>query len=155
LLTDTASDAAQHAETADSLSIAFLVVLESLSPVERAVFLLREVFDYDYREIADIVGKSEANVRQLQARACRYIDRGLDPEDRIVSVVVLDIAGGLCRQSGDHQSGKARTPWSGRGRLEPVAGKPLVANSPTPRLTVGRCIAGDQGKTLSIPENRK
>jgi Sigma-70, region 4 len=95
LLTDTASDAAQHAETADSLSIAFLVVLESLSPVERAVFLLREVFDYDYREIADIVGKSEANVRQLQARACRYIDRGLDPEDRIVSVVVLDIAGGV------------------------------------------------------------
>jgi hypothetical protein len=99
LLTDTASDAAQHAETADSLSIAFLVVLESLSPVERAVFLLREVFDYDYREIADIVGKSEANVRQLQARACRYIDRGLDPEDRIVSVVVLDIAGGGCAGS--------------------------------------------------------
>jgi RNA polymerase sigma-70 factor (ECF subfamily) len=74
LLTDAASDAAQHAETADSLSMAFLVVLESLTPVERAVFLLREVFDYDYREIADIVGKSEANVRQLLVRARRHIE---------------------------------------------------------------------------------
>jgi RNA polymerase sigma-70 factor, ECF subfamily len=74
LITNTASDAAQHAETADSLSMAFLVILESLSPVERAVFLLREVFDYDYREIADIVGKSEANVRQLLVRARRHIE---------------------------------------------------------------------------------
>jgi RNA polymerase sigma-70 factor (ECF subfamily) len=74
LVTDTASDAAQHAETADSLSMAFLVILESLTPVERAVFLLREVFDYDYREIADIVGKSEANVRQLLVRARRHIE---------------------------------------------------------------------------------
>src|SRR6266545_2757909 len=48
LLTDSAPDAAAQAETADSLSMAFLVLLESLTPVERAVFLLREVFDYDY-----------------------------------------------------------------------------------------------------------
>jgi RNA polymerase sigma-70 factor, ECF subfamily len=74
LLTDTTADAAQHAETADSLSMAFLVVLESLSPVERAVFFLRDVFDYDYREIAEIVGKSEANVRQLLVRARRHIE---------------------------------------------------------------------------------
>src|SRR3954454_3909487 len=53
LLTDPEPDAAQ-AETADSLSMAFLVLLESLTPVERAVFLLREVFDYDYGEIAKI-----------------------------------------------------------------------------------------------------
>jgi RNA polymerase sigma-70 factor, ECF subfamily len=74
LATDATADAAQHAETADSLSMAFLVVLESLSPVERAVFLLRDVFDYEYRDIAEIVGKSEANVRQLAARARRYVD---------------------------------------------------------------------------------
>lgn len=54
---------------ADSLSIAFLRVLESLSPVERAAFLLREVFDYGYDEIAHIVGKSEANCRQMVKRA--------------------------------------------------------------------------------------
>ena len=50
---------------ADSLSLAFLVLLESLSPEQRAVFLLREVFDYPYDRIAEIVGKSEANARQL------------------------------------------------------------------------------------------
>jgi RNA polymerase sigma-70 factor (ECF subfamily) len=74
LLTEAASDAAKHAETADSLSMAFLVLLESLSPVERAVFLLREVFGYDYAEIAGIVGKSEDNARQLASRARRHVD---------------------------------------------------------------------------------
>ena len=53
----------------ESLSIAFLVLLESLNPVERAVFLLREVFDYDYEEISRIVKKSEANCRQIAHRA--------------------------------------------------------------------------------------
>ncbi|MPZ59709.1 MAG: RNA polymerase sigma-70 factor [Propionibacteriales bacterium] len=73
LLTDPAPDAAQHAETADSMSMAFLVLLESLSPVERAVFLLREVFDYPYHEIARIVDKTEENCRQLAVRARRRI----------------------------------------------------------------------------------
>jgi RNA polymerase sigma-70 factor (ECF subfamily) len=53
----------------DSLSLAFLILLETLSSVERAVFLLREIFDYDYREIAEIIQKSEANCRQIFARA--------------------------------------------------------------------------------------
>jgi RNA polymerase sigma-70 factor (ECF subfamily) len=78
LVTDAEPDAAelqeQHAETADSLSLAFLVVLESLSPVERAVFLLREVFDYPYDEIAGVVGKTEDNTRQLAVRARRHVD---------------------------------------------------------------------------------
>jgi hypothetical protein len=59
----------QMAELSDSLSMAFLLLLESLSPVERAVFLLREVFDYPYEEIAQVVDKSEANCRQIFARA--------------------------------------------------------------------------------------
>ena len=67
---------AERAEMADSLSMAFLVLLESLSPVERAVFLLREVFGYGYEEIAGIVGKSEANCRQIFGRARRRIDEG-------------------------------------------------------------------------------
>src|SRR5438309_1697653 len=74
LLTDSAPDAAAQAETADSLSLAFLVLLESLTPVERAVFLLREVFEYDYEEIATIVGKSEENCRQLAVRARRQLE---------------------------------------------------------------------------------
>jgi RNA polymerase sigma-70 factor, ECF subfamily len=63
----------QDAETADSLSLAFLVLLESLGPVERAVFLLREVFDYSYEEIAAVVGKSPDNCRQIAVRARRQI----------------------------------------------------------------------------------
>src|ERR1700677_3501640 len=63
----------QMAELSDSLSMAFLLLLESLSPVERAVFLLREVFDYPYEEIAQIVDKSEANCRQIFARARQHI----------------------------------------------------------------------------------
>ena len=60
---------AKAAELADSLTNAFLLIVETLSPIERAVFLLREVFDYDYSEISPIVGKSEANCRQMTVRA--------------------------------------------------------------------------------------
>jgi RNA polymerase sigma-70 factor, ECF subfamily len=74
LLTDEAPEVSQHAETADSLSLAFLVLLESLSPVERAVFLLREVFGYGYDEIARVVDKSEDNCRQIAVRARRQVD---------------------------------------------------------------------------------
>src|SRR5690242_13059521 len=69
-------DPAELAETSDSLSMAFLVLLESLAPAERAVFLLREVFGYEYSEIAGITGKSEAACRQTFARARRRIDEG-------------------------------------------------------------------------------
>jgi RNA polymerase sigma-70 factor (ECF subfamily) len=64
-----------HAEMSDSLSLAFLVLLERLTPEQRAVFLLREVFDYDYDAIAQIVGKSEAACRQLAVRARRHIEQ--------------------------------------------------------------------------------
>ncbi len=75
LLTDEhAPDAAKHAEDADSLSMAFLLLLERLSPVERAVFLLHDVFDYEYAEVASIVGKSEVNTRKLAMRARRHVD---------------------------------------------------------------------------------
>jgi RNA polymerase sigma-70 factor, ECF subfamily len=57
----------------ESISMAFLVLLESLTPVERAVFLLREVFGYEYAEIAIIIGKEEAACRQLLSRAKKYI----------------------------------------------------------------------------------
>jgi RNA polymerase sigma-70 factor (ECF subfamily) len=69
-------EAARHAETADSLSLAFLHLLEKLSPVERAVFLLREVFDYPYDEVAAIVDKSPENCRQILSRAHAHVDEG-------------------------------------------------------------------------------
>jgi RNA polymerase sigma-70 factor (TIGR02957 family) len=76
LLTSTEPDPGEHAEMSDSLSLSFLVLLETLSPVERAVFLLREVFGYGYDEIAETVDKSEANCRQIFVRARRRIDEG-------------------------------------------------------------------------------
>ena len=76
LVADDEPGPAERAEMSDSLSLAFLVLLESLSPVERAVFLLREVFGYGYDEIADAVGKSEANCRQIFTRARRHVDEG-------------------------------------------------------------------------------
>ena len=69
VLGEQAQEIGARAELEDTLSMAFLVLLESLSPVERAVFLLREVFDYEYAEIASLVGKSEANCRQISRRA--------------------------------------------------------------------------------------
>jgi RNA polymerase sigma-70 factor (ECF subfamily) len=65
---------AEQAETADSLSMAFLVVLESLSPVERAVFLLREAFDVDYDTIASVVERKPEHCRQIALRARRHVD---------------------------------------------------------------------------------
>src|SRR3954469_1184349 len=66
-------DPAEAAELADSLSMAFLVVLETLSPAERAAFLLREVFGYDYDEIAAMLDKQPAACRQLVSRANRHV----------------------------------------------------------------------------------
>jgi RNA polymerase sigma-70 factor (ECF subfamily) len=75
LITDGEDDPAQHAEMADSLSLAMLVLLESLSPEQRAVLLLHDVFDYDHAQIAEIIGKSEGSVRQLATRARRHVEQ--------------------------------------------------------------------------------
>jgi RNA polymerase sigma-70 factor (TIGR02957 family) len=72
---------AEHAELADSLSMAFLVLLEALSPVERAVFMLREVFGYGYPDVARITGKTEVNCRQIFARARQRIAAGEQVRD--------------------------------------------------------------------------
>lgn len=76
LVADRDDDPAHQAEIADSLSVAFLVLLESLTPEQRAALLLREVFDYGYDEIAEIVGTTEDNARQLATRARRYVEEG-------------------------------------------------------------------------------
>ena len=76
LLADHAPDAAEAAELSDTLSMAFLMVLESLTPSERAAFLLREVFGYGYGEIAELLHANEANVRQLVHRAKQHVGEG-------------------------------------------------------------------------------
>src|ERR687889_613557 len=86
IITDGLDDPARHAETADSLSLAMLVLLESLSPEQRAVLLLHDVFDYGYPEITAIVGKSEDN----GGPGVLF----LDGQQRLIGVLALDIAGG-------------------------------------------------------------
>ena len=75
ILTNVREDPAWQAEIADSLSLAMLVLLERLTPEQRAVLLLHDVFDYGYPEIAAIIGKNEDNVRQLAARARRHVEQ--------------------------------------------------------------------------------
>jgi len=76
LLTDPYQDPERSAELADSVSMAALLLLERLSPLERAVFVLREVFGFGFGEVATAVGRSEAACRQLAARARRHMDAG-------------------------------------------------------------------------------
>ncbi len=76
LLTDPYEDPARSAELADSVSMAALLLLERLSPLERAVFVLREVFGFGFPEVALAVGRSEAACRQLAVRARRHMDAG-------------------------------------------------------------------------------
>src|ERR1041384_6816977 len=73
IFTEQAASPEPEADEAESLSMAFMVLLENLSPVERAVFLLREVFDYDYAAIAKIVNKTEANCRRYYHLAKQYL----------------------------------------------------------------------------------
>ena len=74
IVTDPGSDPLGIIRIDESLSMAFLVLLEHLTPVERAVFLLREVFEYDFSEIATVLGKSEVNCRQILRRARQHIN---------------------------------------------------------------------------------
>ena len=76
LLTDPYEDPARSAELADSVSMAALLLLERLTPLERAVFVLREVFGFGFPEVATTVGRSEASCRQLAVRARRHMDLG-------------------------------------------------------------------------------
>lgn len=74
LVEEPGADPSESLQLADSLSLAFLVLLETLTPTERAVFILREGFDCEFSEIADVVEKSEANCRQILTRARQRID---------------------------------------------------------------------------------
>lgn len=142
LVTDRAPDAADKLELAESLSMAFLVLLERLTPVERAVFLLHEVFDLEYVEIGQIVDKSELNCRQLLARAKKHVGARrvrfeADPAqgnrlvqrfteaavagdlDGLISILADDIT--LWPDGGGKVSGGARTPVRGAKRVGSLA----------------------------------
>lgn len=150
---DTVPDAAERAVLADSVSLAVLVVLESLSPLERAVFVLREAFGYPYADIAAMLDRGESAVRQLGGRARKHVEErrpryDVDPAQRrdlterfLAASMEGDIAGLMSllapdvRLVGD-SGGKAKAPV----RVLETADK------------VGRFIVGAAGKGGGVPD---
>jgi RNA polymerase sigma-70 factor, ECF subfamily len=100
---DESADAERHAEVADSLSLALLLLLERLSPVERAVFLLHDVFAYEYGEVAAVVGGTEAGTRRLAVRARRHVVANrprlaharAEPDGRPTHVMTIGVLDGV------------------------------------------------------------
>lgn len=154
LVTDApAGDPVDQAEAEETLSMAFLLVLDRLSPVERAVFLLRDVFGYDFAEISEIVDKSEANCRQIAVRARRRVQAErprLDTEraerravaERLVASMTAGDVEGLTRMLAPdvvvHGDGGGKAPqWT-----QAIVGLDRVA-----RLLAG---VGEQARVLGL-----
>ena len=147
------------AETADSLAMAFLVLLERLSPMERATFLLREVFGYGYAEIAEIVDSSEANCRQLVVRARRHIgearprfeasrQRRAELADRFLAACRSgDMDGLISMLSGDVAV------YSDGGGIASAAARPVVGRDKVARFMLGLLRRGEAlGVVLRVVE---
>lgn len=134
---------AQSAAQKDTLTMAFLMLLEKLTPVERAVFLLREVFVYDYAEIAEIVDKSPANCRQLYSRAKKHLVANrpqFEPSTAVQQQVISDFMTAL--NNGDTPQMMALlapdvTFWSDGGGKVFAARRPVHGQEPVTRFAQG------------------
>ncbi len=152
-------DPADHAEQADSLSLAFLVLLEQLTPVERAVFLLHDVFAYGYDEIAETVGKSEANCRQLATRARRRIEEqkprfeaSREERERLAARFFAAVSDGDVEALVEMLAADVVVYGDGGGK-SPSWPRPIVGRDRVSRLFagVGRHFA-DMGATVQLHE---
>jgi RNA polymerase sigma-70 factor (ECF subfamily) len=148
----TAPDLAEDAELAESVSMAMLTVLETLTPTERAVFVLREVFDTPYDEIADAVGKSAAAVRQIGHRARDHVaarrprmDVGRREQQEVVERFLAAVTGGELQALLDVLAPDVVLVADGGGVVQavvnPVVGAKKVANLLRP---FGRLAPGAQ-----------
>jgi RNA polymerase sigma-70 factor (ECF subfamily) len=144
LVTEQTPDPSSSLELAESLSMAFLVLLERLSPIERAVFLLHEVFDFEYAEIARIVDKTEANCRQILARARKHVGAPrarfeADPHQAEGLMQRFTQAAG----AGDMEGllavlAEDITLWAdGGGKVPGAALKPVRGSTPVARFVIG------------------
>jgi RNA polymerase sigma-70 factor, ECF subfamily len=150
MLTQPSDNSTDLMELADSLSIAFLTVLERLSPIERAVFLLRDVFEYDYDEIGQMVGKSPTNCRQILRRAKEHLaaERPRFPvshqQQEQITTKFLDASTKGNLQGLLALLAKDVTFWSDGGGKVVAALKPLHG-----AMKVARFLLAIQGKWLS------
>lgn len=124
-------------ELAESLSMALLVVLEQLSPVQRAVFILREVFDYDYASVAEIINKSEANCRKIAQRARRQVrnkphfEKNIAEQHELVTAFTKAVQDGDLAEIESMLANEATLYSDGGGKVtaapKPIAGASKVA----------------------------
>ena len=154
-----AADPEERMELYESLSLAFLVLLEELQPIERAVFLLRDVFDYQYAEIAEFLGKSEVACRQAFSRAKKHLAEGRprftpspQTQREMVSSFLRAVQGGdmngLMTMLADDV-----TLWAdGGGKIKPAPRRPIVGRSAVARLSVGTLRFLPKGYTSEIAE---
>lgn len=130
-------------EFADSLTMAFMLMLESLGPDERAVFLLREVFDYEYAEVAAIVGKTEANCRQIVRRAKAQLQAApkapAPPTEQARKLVEEFLAATASGKVGDVLALLAdeSTVYSDGGGRVKAAGRPIIGADHVSRFLLG------------------
>lgn len=148
----------ETAEQHESVSLAFLVLLESLTPPERAVFLLHEIFDFDYREIAEMIGKSAANCRQLCHRAKTYIaerhhrfDASRETHLRLINRFLI-----AC-QEGDMQGlqeilAQDVTNWGDGGGKVLTARRPIIGVEAVTRFWLALGRKAPSGLTFSIAD---
>ena len=143
----------QTAELADSLSFAFLHMLERLTPAERAVFLMREVFDYDYQTIAEMVEKNEAACRQLLRRAKNALGKDrpkfdtttAEHEQILAQFAIACVSGsmeGLLALLADDV-----VEFSDGGGLRSAALKPILGADRVARFFLGLMKQADKGYT--------
>ena len=160
ILTAEGDDPIRRVEIAESLSLALLVVLERLSPEQRAVFLLREVFDYPYERIAEVLGKSHEAVRQLGSRARRRVDEGTprfetsrEQRDRLAVRFFDAVEDGNLEELEALLAEDATLRGDGGGIRGPGGGRPVHGRARCARaLRAGRGLIERMGTTLRRAE---
>jgi RNA polymerase sigma-70 factor (ECF subfamily) len=156
LITGQIGDATELPELAESLSMAFLVLLESLTPVERAVFLLHDIFGYEYDELARIVDKSEANCRQIARRARQHVQerrprftRSPDEQQRITNQFIQtcstgDMAGLMALLSDDISV------WTDGGGKAQAARRPVHGQANAARFIMSVVAKAPPGYSITM-----
>jgi len=142
----------------ESITLAFLVLLENLSPMERAIFVLRDVFDYRYAEIADIIGKNEANCRRYYHRAKQFLSErrprfepSSDEQTRLVEGFLHALTNGDVESLTDMLVEDAVFYGDGGGKVKAV-GQPLIGQKAVIRFLTGIFRLYEPGMRVEISE---